>query len=119
MFDFDLRDLKITKWKYNRNQDGRGGNCVYMFTHTQANKHADRKGAETYDSVMRITRAPCQRYVLNSQEKKKDNKNVVNTKLWPPKKNSELENSKNEKFLECDMRRLCVWAGTGHHHVCN
>jgi len=27
--------------------------------------------------VMRITRAPCQRYVLNSQEKKKENKKVV------------------------------------------
>ena len=30
---------------------------------------------------MRIIRAPCQRYVLNSQEKKKENKKVVmNTK---------------------------------------
>jgi len=28
-------------------------------------------------SLMRITRAPCQRYVLNSQEKKKENKKVV------------------------------------------
>jgi len=31
--------------------------------------------------IMRITRTLCQRYVLNSQEKKKENKNVVmNTK---------------------------------------
>ena len=31
--------------------------------------------------VMRITRVPCQRHVLNSKEKKKDNKQVVmNTK---------------------------------------
>ena len=71
-------DVKITKWKYRQNQDGRGGHCVYMFTYTHAgckfNKHADRKGGQTYDSVMCITRAPCQRYVLNWKEKKKEKK---------------------------------------------
>jgi len=85
MVDFDLVDVKIIKWKYRWNQDERGGNCVYMFTYTHAgckfNKHADRKGGQTYDRFMCTTRAPCQRYALNSQEKKKENKNVImNTK---------------------------------------
>jgi len=56
-----------------------------MFRHTYAGiriiniqiEHEDRQMSR----VMRITRSPCQRYVLNSQEKKKENKKVVmNTK---------------------------------------
>ena len=58
-----------------------------MFRYTYAgiriinikNKKEDRHMSRV--TVMRITRAPCQRYVLNSKEKKKENKKVVmNTK---------------------------------------
>ena len=48
----------------------------------QNNNHTDRKGGQTYgQDHAYITRTLCQRYVLNSQEKKKESKNVVmNTK---------------------------------------
>jgi len=60
---------------------GRGGKCVYMFRYTYAGIRIINMQIEKEDRhmsrVMRITRASCQRYVLNSQEKKKKNKNVV------------------------------------------
>jgi len=64
---------------------GRGGKCVYMFTYTYAGVRTTSMQIEKEDRhmsrVMRITRALCQRYVLNSQEKNKKNKKVVmNTK---------------------------------------
>ena len=59
----------------------RGGKCVYMFRYTYAGIRIINMQIEKEDRhmsrVMRITRASCQRYVLNSQEKKKKNKNVV------------------------------------------
>jgi len=64
---------------------GRGGTCVYMFRNTYTGIRIINIQIEKEDRhmsrVMRITRAPCHRYVSNSQEKKKENKKVVmNTK---------------------------------------
>jgi len=60
---------------------GREGKCVYVFPYTHAGCRVINVQTEKEDRhmsrVMHITRAPCQRYVLNSQEKKKENKNVV------------------------------------------
>ena len=47
----------------------------------QNNKHVDRKGGQTYEQGHAYNMTPCERYVLNSQEKKKENKKeVMNTK---------------------------------------
>jgi len=64
---------------------GRGGKCVCMFRCTYAGIRIMNMKIEKEDRhmsrVMHVTRAPCQRYVLNSKEKKKENKKVVmNTK---------------------------------------
>ena len=60
---------------------GRGVKCLYMFRYTYAAIRIINMQIEKEDRhmsrVMRITRALCLRYVLNSQEKKKKNKNVV------------------------------------------
>jgi len=57
---------------------GRGGKCVYMFRYTYAEIRIINMQIEKEDRhmsrVMHITRAPCQRYVLNSKERKKKNK---------------------------------------------
>jgi len=52
-----------------------------MFRYTYAgiriiNMQIEKKNTHI-SRVMRITRAPCQRYVLNSEEKKKEYKKVV------------------------------------------
>jgi len=56
------------------------GRCVYMFRYTYAGIRIINMQIEKEDKhmrrVMRIIRAPCQRYLLNSQEKKKENKKV-------------------------------------------
>ena len=45
------------------------------------NKHVHRKGGQTYGQGHAYNKTPCERYVLNSQEKKKESKKVVmNTK---------------------------------------
>jgi len=64
---------------------GRGGKCVYMFRYTFAGIRIINIQIEKEDRhmsrAMRITRALCLRYVLNSQKKKKENKEVLmNTK---------------------------------------
>ena len=68
--------MAIDMYKY-----GRGGKCVYMFRYTYAGIRIIYMQIEKEDRhmsrVMRITRAQCQRYAFNSQEKKKANKNVV------------------------------------------
>jgi DNA-directed RNA polymerase specialized sigma subunit len=59
---------------------GRGGKCVCMFRYTYAGIRIINKIEKEYrhrSRVTRIPRAPCQRYVLNSQENKKENKKVV------------------------------------------
>jgi len=48
---------------------GRGEKCVYMFRYTYAgiriiNKQIEKEGRHM-SRVIRITKAPCQRYVLN------------------------------------------------------
>jgi len=73
------------KMAINVNKYGTGGRCVYMFryTHTGIRKiNMQIEKEERYiRRVVRITKAPCQKYVVNSQEKKKENKKVViNTK---------------------------------------
>ena len=64
---------------------GRGGRCVYIFKHTYAGIRIINiqigKEDRHMNRVMRITRALCQGYVLNTKEKKKENKKeVMNTK---------------------------------------
>jgi len=59
---------------------GREGKCVFLFRYTYAgiriiNIHIEKEDRHM-SRGMRITRAPCQRYVLNLQEKNK----VVKTK---------------------------------------
>ena len=73
--------MAIDVYKY-----GRGGKCVFMFTYTHAGCRIINTQTEKEDKhmsrVMRITRAPCQRYVLNSKETKKEKKaffSVINT----------------------------------------
>ena len=48
---------------------GRGGKCVYMFTYTYAGFRIINMQIEKENNhmsrVMRVTRALCQRYVLN------------------------------------------------------
>jgi len=69
----------------NVDQYGRGGKCVALFRYTCAgiriiNMHIEKEDRHMR-RVMHITRTQCQRYVLNSQEKKKEYKKVViNTK---------------------------------------
>jgi len=74
---------------------GRGGKYVCMFAYTYAGfriiSMQIEKEERHMSRVMHITRAPCQRYVWNSQEKKKENKEVVmNTKI-PAKKWGDTE----------------------------
>ena len=64
---------------------GRGAKCACMFRYTYAGIRIINMQIEKEDRhvgrVMRITRALSQRYVLNTQEKKKENKKVaMNTK---------------------------------------
>ena len=64
---------------------GRGGKCACIFRYTYAGIRIINIQIEKEDRhisrVMCITRAPCQKYVLNLQVKKKENKKVVmNTK---------------------------------------
>jgi len=65
--------LTINVYEY-----GRGGKCVYMFRYTYAGIRMINMQIEREDRhmsrVMHITRAPCQRYVLNLHEKKKEKK---------------------------------------------
>ena len=73
-----------------------------MFRHTYAGIRIINMQIEKEDRhmirVMRITRAPCQRYVLNSQEKKKENKKVVmNTN---PSKNHAALATQVERLVE-------------------
>jgi len=73
------------KMAINVNEYGTGGKCVYILRYTYAGLRMINMQIEKEDRhmsrVMRITRAPCQIYVSNSQEKKKENKKVVmNTK---------------------------------------
>jgi len=62
------------KMAINVNEYGTGGRCVYIFRYTYAGIRLVNIPIEKEDRhmsrVMRITRAPCQRYVLNWKEKK-------------------------------------------------
>ena len=58
---------------------------ILVQTHTrrnQKNKHVDMKGGQTFEQGHAYTKSTYQRLVLNSQEKKKDNKKLIqNTKV--------------------------------------
>ena len=57
------------KTAINVDENGTGGRCVYMFRYTYAGIRIPNiqieKEVRHMSRVMRITRAPCQRYVLN------------------------------------------------------
>jgi len=66
-------------------EDGRGGKCVCTLRNTYVGIRIINMQIEKEDRhmrrVMRIKRSPYQRYVLNSQRKKKENRKVdMNTK---------------------------------------
>jgi len=74
------------KMAINVNEYGTGGRCVYMFKYTYAGIRIVNtqigKEDRHISRVIHITRAQCQSYISNSQEKKKKYKKVVtNTKV--------------------------------------
>ena len=91
-------EMAINVYEY-----GRGGKCVCMLRYTSAGIRIINMQIEKEDRhmsrVMRITRAPCQRCVLNWKKKKKEKKKVVmNTISYTEARNTGRKTGREESI---------------------